>query len=257
MKKLSYFERGKLSQNAMGQALFELIERKKSPLVVSIDTTKASSLLHMANLVGPYISLLKTHIDILEDFTPNVLSELAELSAKHQFLLFEDRKFTDIGSIAKLQYEKGLYKIANWSHLTSATALAGPTIVEELKKVGTPQQRGLLLVAEMHAYGTLATDEFTKNSVKIAENHMDFVAGFICQKKLSNHPAFIHISPGIDFFPKNSFWRTPQIALNEQGCDMIIVGKSITEAVDPVIAAQNYRAAAWKAASEQKLYNLV
>ena len=40
---------------------------------------------------------LQTHVDVIEDFDWSVIERLQELSAKHDFQIFEDRKFADIG----------------------------------------------------------------------------------------------------------------------------------------------------------------
>lgn len=40
---------------------------------------------------------MQTHIDIIEDFTPALTQELARLAEEFDFVIFEDRKFADIG----------------------------------------------------------------------------------------------------------------------------------------------------------------
>jgi orotidine-5'-phosphate decarboxylase len=41
----------------------------------------------------------KTHIDIIEDFTMELADELVKLSKELDFMIFEDRKFADIGTL--------------------------------------------------------------------------------------------------------------------------------------------------------------
>ena len=47
--------------------------------------------MQLADTVGPYICVLKTHADILVDFSTEAMKTLRALANKHQFLIFEDR----------------------------------------------------------------------------------------------------------------------------------------------------------------------
>lgn len=79
--------------------LLHLISIKRSTLCISADVHTTSALLRLADEVGDYICVLKTHADIIDDFSEKTIKGLNEVSRRKQFLLFEDRKFGDIGSM--------------------------------------------------------------------------------------------------------------------------------------------------------------
>nr|CAH7730862.1 unnamed protein product [Callosobruchus chinensis] len=101
---------------------------KQTTLCLAADLTDSTALLNLAEQAGPHICALKTHIDIVDDFDPNLIKPLQEIAKRHNFVLFEDRKFCDIGKTIELQYSKGVYKISSWAQLVTAHALLGKQI---------------------------------------------------------------------------------------------------------------------------------
>ena len=79
--------------------LLHLIDTKRTNLCVSADVSTTAELLQVAEEVGDSICVLKTHADIIDDFGDKTIRRLAEISARKKFLVFEDRKFGDIGSM--------------------------------------------------------------------------------------------------------------------------------------------------------------
>ncbi len=228
--------------------------RKKTNLAASADVTTKQELLALADAVGPEICVLKTHMDIIADFDEDLLVQLRALAAKHEFLIFEDRKFADIGNTVKLQYSSGVHHIADWAQITNAHTLAGPGVVEGLKTVGKERGHGLLLLAQMSSKGNLLNDAYTKATVELAQAHRDFVIGFICQECVVDEPTFVYMTPGVKIQPQGDGlgqqYRTPRVAIVEQGNDVIIVGRGIYQADDPAAAAREYRQQAWAAYEE-------
>lgn len=79
--------------------LLHLISIKRTNLCVSADVHSTSALLRLAEDIGEHICVLKTHADIIDDFSERTIRILTEISQRKHFLIFEDRKFGDIGSL--------------------------------------------------------------------------------------------------------------------------------------------------------------
>ncbi|XP_062435216.1 uridine 5'-monophosphate synthase [Rhea pennata] len=250
-KELSFSARAELPGiHPVAARLLTLMEKKQTNLCLSADVTGSKELLQLAASLGPSICILKTHIDILNDFTQEIVKELRALADQHEFLIFEDRKFADIGNTVKHQYEGGVFKIASWSDVVNAHVVPGSGVVKGLKEVGFPLQRGCLLIAEMSSQGSLATGDYTKAAVQMAEENSDFVFGFISGSRVSNRPEFLHLTPGVQIQAGGDNlgqkYLSPKEVISEKGSDIIIVGRGILSASDRLQEAEKYRKAAWE-----------
>jgi len=261
---LSYSDRAELSSSNCGKKLFELMEEKKTNLTFAVDIPDSQKVLRLSRDLGEEIAVLKTHIDILPDYCPAFIEELKDLSKDFDFLLFEDRKFIDIGNTVKLQYSCGFYNIANWAHITNAHALPGPGVIDGLYEVAKPMMkrglnRGIVLLAQMTSKGTLATGEYTEKTVAMANKYPEYVMGFIGAgsvpsdlNKLASMAELhqIIMTPGVKMGARygalGQRYAGPEEAV-AAGSDNIIVGSGIYETNDPIEAARKYREIGWEA----------
>ncbi len=239
-------------KNPLANRLVSIIEDKQSNLCFSADATSKKELLELADQLGPKLCMFKTHIDIVEDFDRDLTEKLQALAKKHNFLIFEDRKFADIGHTVQLQYEKGIYHIADWADIINAHSVPGPGIIQGLKQGGLSKGRGLLLLAQMSSQGSLMDKNYAEKTLQMARDHEDFVMGFVSQSDLGDD-RFLHFTPGVNLQQEGDTlgqqYVTPEIAIRERGADVIIVGRGIHRHANPIEEAERYRLAAWQALS--------
>lgn len=262
----TYSARASKHSNALVKRLFEIAELKKTNVTVSADVTSTKELLDLADCLGPHIAVIKTHVDIVSDFGNDTVVGLKRLAEKHNFLIFEDRKFIDIGNTVQKQYHGGALRISEWAHIINCSILPGGGIVEALAQVASSNdfhhgpERGLLILAEMTSKGSLATGAYTTASVDYAREYKDFVIGFISTRALTEVQSdvtsategedFVVFTTGVNLSSKGDKlgqqYQTPKSAI-ERGADFIIAGRGIYAASDPVEAVKRYQKEGWDA----------
>ncbi|QUC23917.1 uncharacterized protein UV8b_08158 [Ustilaginoidea virens] len=134
--KATYSSRAQSATHPLNAYLFKLMDLKASNLCLSADVATARELLYFADKLGPSIVVLKTHYDMVSgwDFHPQTGTgaKLASLARRHGFLIFEDRKFGDIGNTVELQYTGGSARIIEWAHIVNVNMVPGKASVSSL-----------------------------------------------------------------------------------------------------------------------------
>lgn len=249
-KQLSFEERAGICDQPVAKRLLEIVAKKKSNLCVAVDSLQSKELLDLADKLGPHVCMIKTHIDILTDFNEKVTDDLSALAQKHDFLIFEDRKFADIGNTVKNQYENGLYKIHQWADVVTVHGIPGSGIIEALKSAPKDKARACVLIAEMSSKGALTDDSYQQKVVEMAEGHLDFVIGFVGQRRISSKNCLINFCPGVNIESSGDSlgqqYKSPEEAI-DNGADVIIVGRGICGADNPVEVAKEYQQRAFNA----------
>ena len=247
-------------QSELAKRLFDIMEEKKSNLCLAADVETTEKLFKLAQELGPFICCLKTHVDALSDWhkdSANNINKLKKIAKEKNFLLFEDRKFADIGKTVEAQFHCGPYFISQWADLVTVHGLPGPGVLDGLNI--EENKCHALIVAEMSSKGNLATKEYANQCVKMVKDHQNAI-GVISQSRLDDsQPDLIHMTPGVKFEQKSDNlgqqYNTPENAVG-RGADIIIVGRGITEAENQIEKAEEYRNQGWKALLNRSSINL-
>lgn len=250
---MSFLERADVAKNEVSSFLFKIMHTKKTNLCLAADLNKSEEILNLAESLGPFICLLKTHVDIVEDFSENFVKSLKGLAEKHNFLIMEDRKFADIGNTVSLQYSKGIYRISSWADLVTAHSLPGDGILKGLKQViGDDKNRGVFMLAEMSSDGHLMTADYSKKTMEMISNYSSIVAGIVAQSSdLIKDAGLIQLTPGCKLDETTDSlgqkYDTPEYVMKEKGADIAVVGRGIISSKNPTEIAKTYRDRLWTA----------
>ncbi|KKA30894.1 hypothetical protein TD95_004082 [Thielaviopsis punctulata] len=173
--KATYADRAENAKHPLMAYLFRLMDLKASNLCLSADVSTARDLLSLADRIGPSIVVLKTHHDIISgwDYSPNTGTgaKLASLARKHGFLIFEDRKFGDIGNTVQLQYTAGAARIIEWAHIVNVNMVPGKASVAALTEAANKwRDRNPYEVKTTVSVGTPKSDSFDEDDENNDDN---------------------------------------------------------------------------------------
>lgn len=146
---MPYEKRAELARNSIAKQLFNVMAMKKTNLCLSVDFTSVRNILNLLEKVGEHICMVKTHVDIIEDFNEDFTKQLKQLADRFNFLILEDRKYADIGHTVSMQYLKGMFKVSEWADCVTAHSLPGVGILKALNETSNGVGHGVFLLAEM------------------------------------------------------------------------------------------------------------
>lgn len=202
------------------------MERK---ICLAADVSTSKELFEIIEKLGDYISIIKLHHDIILDFNQNTIEKLINYKQKYDLLVWEDRKFADIGYIM----EKQVDKIKHWADIVSVHPIAGIESVEQI-----PKEVKIILIGELSSTNNLINKEY-KEMVKEIAHSIDNCIGIVCQSKMSDK--LLNIVPGISLTNtkdnKGQKYHTPS---DRDFADVFVVGRSIINSSDPVQTIKNY-----------------
>ena len=128
-------------RQSIGPSLHETAARKQSLVCLAAGMRSVGELIDLVEEVG-LLAALKTHVDIVDDFSIESWQGLIDSAEKEHdlLILFKDRKFADIGKVSQNQMA-GFMIFVHGRILLPHTESLDLTSLMELQQVG-PTSRG-------------------------------------------------------------------------------------------------------------------
>ncbi|WP_185877467.1 orotate phosphoribosyltransferase [Blattabacterium cuenoti] len=243
-KRISYEKKKEKIFHPIGKKLIDITLKKKTNLIISADLIQSKKILNLVQSTGDKICGIKLHADIINDFSFSFIDSIKKISKEKNFLLLEDKKLCDINSTNFLQIHYGLHKITSWADIITVHLIAGRSSINNLK---IPDNIGLITISEMSSYEQLIDNNYIRKSINISLKNTK-VIGTVAKRKIDDR--LLLFTPGINFLKSKNYIH-PNKAFKENGCDFIIVGRSIYQSDSPEKMAEKYRSIAWKAYEDE------
>ena len=253
-------ERWNANPNPLARRWMETVVDKQSMVVLAADRYTMAGLTELLEDVSPYVAALKTHVDLVEDWSAESWAEFCEKAKDADMLIFEDRKHGDIGKIARDQMG-GVYDSRSWADLMTAHLISGPSVLDGMAEgwLNVGRQGGVLLLAQMSSAGNLLEIPGYTDAVVNAGKEHPACFGFIGNGSRANELAELRSkvgeikmiwTPGVNLVTGDAElgqrYGDPTEAVLA-GSDGIIVGSGIHRADNPAEAAKSYADVSWNA----------
>ena len=212
--------------------LHERIHKKQSNIILAYDKPKDLLFVYLNNL-HPYIIGLKIHSEIL-NLSKYEHEKLYSLCKSFNIFLWEDRKFNDIGNTLHKQLEYYEKKC----DYVSVVPTSGPN------SLNIPNNLGIFVLCEMSSKNNLFQHNITSSIISYVDKHRENVCGLICQsEELFSSINIPTIKPGINLDKtkdeKGQQYINPETLTYKP--TLYVVGRGITESIDPVFEVQRYK----------------
>lgn len=249
--RLPFSVRSEMACTETARSIFKLMDQKQTNVMWSADLTSMDDVTGVLIEIGNHIVGVKLHYDIFSHETSthsiNLFNAVVE---KHSLIVLNDRKYADIENIVSKQCHADQTKY----HGSRSTGL-------ELSTVHSASGDGAIRALNTNGVSTLIVAEMSNQNSRIdprrarqfAQAHPQSVSGFICQNRTvcESGDGFIYFTPGInlnvDSDGSDQQYRDCETAIGTQRCDVVIIGRGITNAIDRKTMAMQYQKAAWNA----------
>ena len=226
--------------NSMYATMNRLSIKKETNLILSVDNPDIDTFKHIVSQCGEHIFALKIHLDIFpETERESIRNFIIKQKKKDNFLVIEDRKFSDICK-TNIQQMKAL-KIITYADIVICHGIAG---FEFIKYCSLP----VLVVAQLSCKNNLINTEYTKQCVFEASKNKNII-GFISQENLGYNKC-IYCKPGVRLDKLNNINNEDDYDQKysglTSGIDFYIVGRGITNFKNPLEMAKHYKKVLWK-----------
>ena len=230
LNQIHKFSRDKIKQRSLD--LKSIITEKQTKICFAADVSSLSELISILENVGDSICILKLHSEVIEDFYDNfsyTIETLKRLASKYNFLIWEDRKLADIGSIMQRQANH----IKKWADIVSVVPIAGNEALDAIKDIG------IIVISQLSSKNNLITAEYTNRILEMIKHNLS-VIGIVSQNKLNSDK--LHFVPGISFNSKSDgLGQQYDVPQNKQFADVFVIGRSIYLSEDPKKEIDKYK----------------